>query len=128
MGLFDKVCSAETRLAHPGLYATKNNGDSFLNIRVNTNSIRTVTFRIEIFKRRGENKMYFYYIYTDILDMDYKCAISFGVTLLVAAYGSRTRCGLGKWQRRRLSFTRKLCLYCKYHATFFTLYNFTREI
>ncbi|XP_029161028.1 probable phospholipid-transporting ATPase IA isoform X5 [Nylanderia fulva] len=34
MGLFDKVCSAETRLAHPGLYATKNNGDSFFNIKI----------------------------------------------------------------------------------------------
>ncbi|KAL6426436.1 hypothetical protein ACFW04_009128 [Cataglyphis niger] len=34
MGLFDKVCSAETRLAHPALYATKNNGDSFLSIRI----------------------------------------------------------------------------------------------
>lgn len=35
MGLFDKVCSAETHLAHPGLYATKNNGESFFNIKVN---------------------------------------------------------------------------------------------
>ncbi|XP_011630665.1 probable phospholipid-transporting ATPase IA isoform X1 [Pogonomyrmex barbatus] len=34
MGLFDKVCSAETHLAHPGLYATKNNGESFFNIKV----------------------------------------------------------------------------------------------
>ncbi|KAL0115363.1 hypothetical protein PUN28_010712 [Cardiocondyla obscurior] len=34
MGLFDKVCSAETHLAHPGLYATKNNGASFFNIKV----------------------------------------------------------------------------------------------
>ncbi|XP_066589632.1 probable phospholipid-transporting ATPase IA isoform X4 [Prorops nasuta] len=34
MGLFDKVCSAETHLAHPGLYATKNNGASSFNIKV----------------------------------------------------------------------------------------------
>ncbi|XP_025986709.2 probable phospholipid-transporting ATPase IA isoform X9 [Solenopsis invicta] len=34
MGLFDKVCSAETHLAHPGLYATKNNGGSSFNIKV----------------------------------------------------------------------------------------------
>jgi len=34
MGLFDKVCSAETHLAHPGLYATKSNGESFFNIKV----------------------------------------------------------------------------------------------
>lgn len=34
MGLFDKVCSAETHLAHPGLYATKNTGESSFNIKV----------------------------------------------------------------------------------------------
>ncbi|KAG7206905.1 hypothetical protein KM043_000800 [Ampulex compressa] len=34
MGLFDKVCSAETHLAHPTLYATKNNGESSFNIKV----------------------------------------------------------------------------------------------
>ncbi|XP_015429019.1 PREDICTED: probable phospholipid-transporting ATPase IA [Dufourea novaeangliae] len=34
MGLFDKVCSAETHLAHPGLYATKNSGLSSFNIKV----------------------------------------------------------------------------------------------
>ncbi|XP_076276279.1 ATPase phospholipid transporting 8A1 isoform X1 [Lasioglossum baleicum] len=34
MGLFDRVCSAETHLAHPGLYATKNSGLSSFNIKV----------------------------------------------------------------------------------------------
>ena len=34
MGLFDKVCSAETHLSHPGLYATKNTGESSFNIKV----------------------------------------------------------------------------------------------
>ncbi|XP_076548667.1 ATPase phospholipid transporting 8A1 isoform X5 [Osmia lignaria lignaria] len=34
MGLFDKVCSAETHLAHPALYATKNTGESSFNIKV----------------------------------------------------------------------------------------------
>ncbi|XP_043604828.1 probable phospholipid-transporting ATPase IA isoform X2 [Bombus pyrosoma] len=34
MGLFDKVCSAETHLSHPGLYATKNTGESSFNFKV----------------------------------------------------------------------------------------------
>lgn len=34
MGLFDKVCSAETHLAHPRLYATKNDSESAFNIKV----------------------------------------------------------------------------------------------
>ncbi|KOC64948.1 putative phospholipid-transporting ATPase IA [Habropoda laboriosa] len=34
MGLFDKVCSADTHLAHPGMYATKNTGESSFNIKV----------------------------------------------------------------------------------------------
>ncbi|XP_011297606.1 probable phospholipid-transporting ATPase IA isoform X1 [Fopius arisanus] len=34
MGLFDKVCSAETHLAHPRLYAAKNTNESTFNIKV----------------------------------------------------------------------------------------------
>ncbi|XP_024939743.1 probable phospholipid-transporting ATPase IA isoform X3 [Cephus cinctus] len=34
MGLFDKVCSAETHLAHPRLYATRNTAESMFNIKV----------------------------------------------------------------------------------------------
>ncbi|XP_043476989.1 probable phospholipid-transporting ATPase IA [Leptopilina heterotoma] len=34
MGLFDKVCSAETHLAHPRLYATKNDSEYAFNIKV----------------------------------------------------------------------------------------------
>ncbi|XP_051154050.1 probable phospholipid-transporting ATPase IA isoform X2 [Leptopilina boulardi] len=34
MGLFDKVCSAETHLAHPRLYATKNDNEHAFNIKV----------------------------------------------------------------------------------------------
>ncbi|XP_044578260.1 probable phospholipid-transporting ATPase IA isoform X4 [Cotesia glomerata] len=34
MGLFDKVCSAETHLAHPRLYAAKNTTESTFNIKV----------------------------------------------------------------------------------------------
>lgn len=57
MGLFDKVCSAETHLAHPGLYATKNNGESSFNIKVSASlyeqqRIRIGTRRHRIFKRK----------------------------------------------------------------------------
>ncbi|XP_043269148.1 probable phospholipid-transporting ATPase IA isoform X4 [Venturia canescens] len=34
MGLFDKVCSAETHLAHPRLYAAKNTTEATFNIKV----------------------------------------------------------------------------------------------
>ncbi|XP_011498077.1 PREDICTED: probable phospholipid-transporting ATPase IA [Ceratosolen solmsi marchali] len=34
IGLFDKVCSAETHLAHPSLYAAKNAAESTFNIKV----------------------------------------------------------------------------------------------
>lgn len=44
MGLFDKVCSAETHLAHPRLYAAKNTNESTFNIKVNLHLIKKIVY------------------------------------------------------------------------------------
>lgn len=65
--------------------------------------------------------------------MDCECVNSFVATLLAATYGSQTRCSMGERQRRRLSFARKLCLYCKHcaiisaHVTFLQIYESSYE-
>lgn len=98
MGLFDKVCSAETHLAHPGLYATKNNGESFFNIKVrfyiNNVKFRNVSVR---FKKRWIISKCIYMLKIGILGMDYKCVDSFVAIVLAAANGSETRRSLGEW-------------------------------
>lgn len=93
MGLFDKVCSAETHLAHPGLYATKNSGLSSFNIKViyiscNRNIITFISFFYEITISC---------LYLGILGMDCECFNTFISALLVISVGSERRCGMGKW-------------------------------
>lgn len=108
MGLFDKVCSAETHLAHPGLYATKSNGESFFNIKVSTYLCDEFTIR---YFREKEKETRCSCLHPGILDMDRECADSLVVALLVTVAGPQTGRGLGKRQRWRLPSIRKLCVY-----------------
>jgi hypothetical protein len=122
MGLFDKVCSAETHLAHPGLYATKSNGESFFNIKVGTflcSDESMIFFQPCMPSQEREKKMKRLYLcrHQGILDMDRERADPLVAALLATVDGPETRRSLGERQRRRLSSIRKLRLYCEFHAT-----------
>lgn len=108
MGLFDKVCSAETHLSHPALYATKNTGESSFNIKVLYFFMSSVLFDI----------IFLYYILdiicTGILDMDCKCFNTFISSLLVITIGSKRRNSMGKWPRWWLYCFRKFCIHSMY--------------
>jgi len=80
MGLFDKVCSAETHLAHPGLYATKSNGESFFNIKVS------------MFLRSDESMIFFQsYAFTRKRKRKENEMLVFVSTSRYFGYGLRTR-------------------------------------
>lgn len=84
MGLFDKVCSAETHLAHPALYATKNTGESSFNIKV-----ILMIFTLLILLSYTSHYVLHEIVYAGVLDLDCKRFNTFIPSLLVILNGAK---------------------------------------